>query len=411
MILTAVFVLVLLFYALISRRLERTVVTGPMLFTAAGTVLLLLFPTLRNHTTDFQTFLTISETALVLLLFADSSRTNLKILADIKSLPARLLSVGMLLTIGLGTLLAKLVLPELSWWEAGILSSILAPTDAGLGMVIVNSPRVPATVRQSLNVEAGLNDGLSVPFMLFFIALAMAGSEGTEASLIQYMVEQLGYGALVGFVIGVTGGALLGKADKHEWMQESMKGLGMVALPVLCLIACEPLGASAFIASFVAGLSAHLSYPDIGPQSVEFTEEWGQGLSSLVFFLFGFLLADGVGVVTGQEWLYAVLSLTVARMLPVLVCMTGSGMSRASILFMGWFGPRGLASIVLGLVFIEQESSLPGEPTIRGTILATVALSIFAHGATALPGIRWYENKIKSINPGAPELSEEGLPE
>jgi NhaP-type Na+/H+ or K+/H+ antiporter len=406
MLLTFIFILALFLYTLISGRLDRTFVTGPMIFTMAGAILVLLWPPIRSQQADFETFLRISEMALILLLFADASRTNLKVLADIGSLPTRLLSIGMLLTICLGTALAKSIFPELTWWEAGILSSILAPTDAGLGMVIVNSAKVPVSVRQSLNVEAGLNDGLSVPFMLFFVALATAGPGGVETGLLQYMGQQLGFGALVGVGIGYVGGALLNKAEKLEWIQENMKGLGIVALPILCLLACEPIGASAFIASFVAGLSAQASHPEIAPHSVAFTEEWGQGLSFLVFFLFGFLLADLFGTIVATAWLYALLSLTVTRMIPVALSMMGSGMSRSTLLFMGWFGPRGLASIVLGMVFMKQEAQLPGEPTIQSAILATVALSIFLHGATAPVGIGWYSRRIETLSSDAPELME-----
>lgn len=404
MTLLSVFVLAIFFYALLSKRFERSVLTGPMLFTGTGILVFVVSPELRQQFGDLEPFLRLSETALVMLLFADASRSNLKVLRDIESLSVRLLSVGMLLTIVLGAVIARLVFPELSWWEAGILSAILAPTDASLGLVIVNSPRVPTAIRQSLNVEAGLNDGLSVPFMLFFIALAAAGPGGTEASLIKFVGEQLGYGALLGGTIGLGGGALLGRATKMGWMQKSMSGLGVVVLPVLCLLACEPLGASAFIAAFVAGIAAQIGFPVIGRHSVEFTEEWGQVLSLGVFFLFGLFIAGNWGDLTVAAGLYAVLSLTVIRMLPVMLALGRSGMSLPTKLFMGWFGPRGLASIVLGLVFLEHEVHLPGEPILRTAILATVMLSIFCHGASAIPGISWYERKMDAFGPGIPEL-------
>ena len=130
----------------------------------------------------------------------------------------RLLSTGLLLTIVLGAIVARLVFPHLSLWEAGILGAILAPTDAGLGQVIVNSVRVPLRIREALNVEAGLNDGLSVPFLLFFTALAVAGTEGFAGRLPQLILEQLGVGALIGAGIGLAGGWLLGIARRKDWM-------------------------------------------------------------------------------------------------------------------------------------------------------------------------------------------------
>src|SRR5208337_1648372 len=223
--------------------------------------------------------------------------------------------------IGLGAVAAKLVFPALSLWESGILAAILAPTDAGLGQIIVNSPRVPMRIRQALNVEAGLNDGLSVPFMLFFIALAAAKIEGGAASLMQFIVEQLGFGALIGLAIGLAGGWLLGRARRKEWIAESFQQTGVVALPLLCLLASEMVGASMFIASFVAGLAVQIGFKDAGKYSVEFVEEWGQLFNLSIFFLFGVLVVRDWPQFSMASWLYALLSLTVVRMLPVAIAL------------------------------------------------------------------------------------------
>src|SRR5271167_2880289 len=260
----AIFVLLLFLYSVVSRRLEQTVVTAPILFTVAG---MLLFPDLQGILRpgiNSTIFLGIAEVGLVMLLFTDASRTDLNVLRSIRNLPARLLSTGMLLTILLGAVVARLVFPQLSIWEAGILAAILAPTDAGLGQVIVNSPRVPMRIRQALNVEAGLNDGLSVPFLLFFMTLAAARIEGGAASLTQFIVEQLGYGALVGLAIGLGGGWLMGLARRKEWIAESFQQTGVVALPLLCLAVSEIVGASMFIASFVAGLAVQVGFREAG---------------------------------------------------------------------------------------------------------------------------------------------------
>jgi NhaP-type Na+/H+ or K+/H+ antiporter len=169
----------------------------------------------------------------------------------------------MLLTIAFGGVVARLVFPQLSVWEAGILAAILAPTDAGLGQVIVNSPRVPLSIREALNVEAGLNDRLSVPFLLFFIALAAARIEGGAVSLTQFIVEQLGFGTLVGLAIGLGGGWLMGFARRKEWVADSFQQIGVVALPLLCLVVSEMVDASMFIASFVAGLAVQVGFKDV----------------------------------------------------------------------------------------------------------------------------------------------------
>ena len=378
-------------------------VTAPIAFTAAGMLMFFVLPWIQRAGFNANVFLRLAEIGLVLLLFTDASRTKLGILRSIGSLPARLLTIGLLLTIAFGAVIARLVFPQLSVWEAGILSAILAPTDAGLGQVIVNSPRVPMRIREALNVEAGLNDGLSVPFLLFFMALAAAGIEGSAASLTQFIVEQLGYGALVGLVVGLGGGWLMGLARRKEWIAESFQQIGVVALALLCLAVSEIVGASMFIASFVAGLSVQVGFKDAGKHSVEFAEEWGQLFNLSVFFLFGVLVVRDWPQFSMASWLYALLSLTVVRMLPVAIALIGTGLSWASVVFMGWFGPRGLASIVLGLVYLEQEMHLPGEQTIRFTVTVTVLLSIFAHGLSAMPGIDLYAGETSSLAASTPD--------
>ena len=402
------FLALLFIYALFSGRLERSVLTAPMIFTAAGVALGECLAGMLPQPAGMQelvrmTFLRAAEVGLVMLLFTDASRTEFQVLKSLRDLPVRLLSAGMLLTILLGALVALAVFPSLTIWEAGILSAVLAPTDAGLGQIIVNSPRVPLRIRQALNVEAGLNDGLSVPFLLFFFALAAHGAGGGDASLTRFIVEQLVYGALVGAGIGLAGGWLLGWARRCELMAESLEPLGVVALPLMCLVAAEAVDASMFIAAFAAGLAVQAGFKEAGKHSVEFAEDWGQLLNLSVFFLFGMVVARDWAMINWSHWLYAGLSLTVVRMLPVAISLAGARLNRATILFMGWFGPRGLASIVLGLVYLEQETHLPGETTIRLTVMATVFLSIFAHGLSALPGIRLYAGKIARLPAGAPE--------
>ena len=400
----AVFVSLFFLYSLVSRRLEQTIVTPPIVFTVAGMLMFPALPAILRFGVNAGILSWLAEIGLVLLLFTDASRTDATVLRYIGNLTVRLLSVGMLLTILFGAVAARLIFPNLSNWEAGILAAILAPTDAGLGQIVVNSSRVPMRIRQALNVEAGLNDGLCVPFLMFFIALAAVKTEGRAASLTQFIVEQLGYGVLVGGGIGLVGGWLLGLAHRKGWMAESFQQIGVVALPLLCLVVSDLVGASMFIAAFVAGLAVQIGFKEAGKHSVEFAEEWGQLFNFSVFFLFGL-----VGVLSWPQFspalaLYAVLSLTAVRMLPVAIALIGTRLSLASVVFIGWFGPRGLASIVLGLVYLEQEMHLPGEATIRLAVIVTVLLSIFAHGLSATPGIGLYARKITSLDNSAPEF-------
>jgi NhaP-type Na+/H+ or K+/H+ antiporter len=312
----------------------------------------------------------------------------------------------MLLTILLGAVVGKIVFPQLSIWEAGILSAILAPTDAGLGQVVVTSARVPMRIRQALNVEAGLNDGLSVPFLLLFAGLSVAHVQGPGLSLAHFVVEQLGFGVLVGLPIGLAAGWLLDMSYRAKWITEPFRQIGVVTLPLLCLVLSEVTGASMFIASFVAGLTVQVRFKEAGQHSVEFAEEWGQFINLGVFFLFGMAVVRDWSHLTTVSWGYALLSLTVVRMLPVALALVGTHLSAASIVFMGWFGPRGLSSIVLGLVYLEQQVHMPGEHPLRYAIMATVVLSIFAHGLTAVPGIDLYARRIALLAASAPEHRE-----
>jgi NhaP-type Na+/H+ or K+/H+ antiporter len=400
----ALFILLVLLFSLVSRRLEGTVITAPILFTGAGLLVCLLPPQLSTLELERTQLLHIAELGLVMLLFTDASHINLGVLKGNRNLPVRLLSAGMLLTILLGAIFALVVFDGLSLWEAGILAAILAPTDAGLGQVIVKSLRVPLRIRQALDFEAGVNDGLSVPFLMLFIALAVGTNEGAGAVLTKFLKEQLGYGILVGLGIGLGGGWLLGLAQRRNWMAAERQTIGLVTLPLLCLVASEAVGASMFIAAYVAGLAVQIGFAEAGERSSEFAENWGQLFNFFVFFLFGLLVARDWRSFNAALLLFAMLSLTVIRMIPVALALAGTGLSRSTVLFVGWFGPRGLASIVLGLVYLERHTNLPGESTIRLAVMATVLLSIFAHGLSALPGIDLYASRISSLDSGAPEF-------
>ncbi|HZV82621.1 MAG TPA: cation:proton antiporter, partial [Geobacteraceae bacterium] len=340
MVIIASFVLVLFLYSLVSRRLEKTVVTAPVLFTSAGILLIFIVSGIDEVEMERESFLQLAEIGLVMLLFTDATHINLKKLMSKERIPLRLLSIGMLLTIMLGAIAAHMVFPQLTIWEAGILAAILAPTDAGLGQIIVRSPLVPPRIRQSLDVEAGLNDGLSVPFLMFFIAVAKMGTEGSGQVLLRYLGEQLGMGALVGGCVGLIGGFLLGQAKKRDWMSESVQQLSLITLPILSILACEPVGGSMFIAAYVAGLSVLAGFREAGEHSLEFTEGWGQLFDYFVFFLFGLFVALAFDHFSIVHLLYAILSLTVVRMAPVAVALLGTRLSSATVLFMGWFGPR-----------------------------------------------------------------------
>jgi sodium/hydrogen antiporter len=401
----AVLLAVVFLYGLISRRLEGSVITAPMSFVAAGMVLGPAALGLVNFDLENEPVLLVAEFALALLLFTDATRVDLRALNSPPHLPARLLGVGMPLTIVLGAVAAALVLPGLSFWEAAIVAAVLAPTDAALGQAVVSDERVPATVRRSLNVEAGLNDGLSVPFLALFIALALAEEEAlTGGQWILFALQQIGFGVLVGALVGASGAWLVREAIRWGWISDTFERLALLALALLAYALAGLAGGNGFIAAFAGGLCAGPFLRGIGERAVGFADAEGQLLNAAVFFTFGAVaipfLLDEMDLSVA---IYAGLSLSVIRMLPVGIALLGTRLRGVSVLFMGWFGPRGLASIILGLVFLEEAASLSASVEISTVVAATVLLSVLLHGLTSSPLSTLYARSAATMSPAAPE--------
>jgi len=388
-------------YGLVSRRLEGTLVSAAMVFVAAGAlanwtgVVELGSATHLDASVSREAVFLTAELALVLLLFTDAAQISPRHLRDNK-LPLRLLGIGLPLTIGLGTLLALVLLSDLEAWECAIVAAVLAPTDAALGQAVVSSPLVPLRIREALNVESGLNDGGSVPFLMLFIALA-AAHEGLEDGWVRFAVEQIGYGTVIGAAVGAAGGVALRRASERTWTTPAFERLALAALAIIAWYVADEAGGNGFIAAFVGGAAAGMTVGPLREHLLDFAEEDGQLLNLAVFFIFGLFAADVLGDVTWQVLAYAVVSLTVIRMLPVAVAVMGLGLRPATIAFLGWFGPRGLASIILALVVIEEEPALAGIDEIFLVMTITVLLSVVAHGITAAPLTRRYARTMDTL--------------
>lgn len=398
---------VMFVFGLVSRRLEGTVLTAPIVFVVAGALLGPAVLGLVEFGLDEHTVLLVGEIALAIVLFTDAARINLPALQRNQGLPLRLLGIGMPLTIALGTTTAALVLTDLTFWEAAIVGTVLAPTDAALGQAVVTNRRVPDRVRQSLNVEAGLNDGLSVPFLTLFLALAVAKEELQPASFwIRFALEQVGLGVLVGVGVGLAGGWLVGRASQREWMADSFQRLALLVLAIFAWALADQVGGNGFIAAFVGGLAAGPTIERVGERLIHFTEAEGQLLNLSVFFIFGVLVIRVLQPLSWEVALYVVLSLTVIRMTPVALSLIGTHLGGVSVLFMGWFGPRGLASIVLGLIVVEEASLLAGRDEMMLVVALTVLLSVLLHGVTAAPLSAVYARRVEEMAAGAPEKQE-----
>lgn len=402
-----IFSIILFVYSLVSHRIESSMITAPMIFVAIG---MLVSPEgfdIIPLGADNELILVFAEIALVLILFSDAARIDVSTLKGNRNFPSRLLGIGLPLTIFLGAVIAILFFTNLSLPEAALIGVILSPTDAGLGQVIVNSPKVPARIRQALNVESGLNDGGAIPFFAFFLVLSAAEEAHIPASQwVIFALEQIGYGVLVGLIVGLVGAYLVNKAIDRGLMRGRYQWIGFLALAVISYVTAIAVGGSGFIAAFVGGLATTLTAGGIGESIIEFTSTWGEVFSLVVFFVFGMIAASLLSGVTAAIIVYAVLSLTLIRILPVALSLIKTGLKPNSILFIGWFGPRGLASIVLLLITLNEAPDLPGLQTIAVAVSTTILISVFAHGISANPAITWYVKKIASLPSDAAELKE-----
>jgi sodium/hydrogen antiporter len=382
----AIIALTLLGVAAISRRLSGTPFTPAMVFVAVG---LLAGPKVLGEVdleSSSATVRALAEATLALVLFCDASRIDLGLLRREAGVPVRLLGIGLPLTIGLGTVAAAVLFDQLTVEEALIVAIVLAPTDAALGQAVVTEPRIPGRIRQGLNVESGLNDGICVPLLFAAVALADVESEISEGrSAATLLLEEIGYGVVGGVMGGLLVAAIVIHAGRRDLIAEQWRQVIPGAGAALAYGSASALGGSGFIAAFVAGMTFRLALGRDPERINDLSEQVGNVLNGVTFVLFGaILLEPALGELSWQLALYAVLSLTVVRMLPVAIAMLGTRPRPPTLGFLGWFGPRGLASIVFALIVVE-ESNLPHEHLIVLAIYLTVGLSVLAHGLTASP--------------------------
>jgi NhaP-type Na+/H+ or K+/H+ antiporter len=410
----ATLAVVLLVFAAMSRRVEGTWITAPIVFTAAGLLVGVEALGLVDPSATGVQVKVLAEATLTVVLFSDASRIDLHALRGAVGVPVRLLGIGLPLTIAAGFGAAVVILGDLAWPEALVLAIVLAPTDAALGQTVVTLPRLPVGVRQSLNVESGLNDGICVP--LFLVALAIAQAEegaigGGHAA--QLVLEKIGYGAVLGVVAGAAAAAVVVVAGGRRLVDASWLQVIPLAGALLAFGSAEGVGGSGFIAAFVGGAVFGGLRRRRGGDVSYLMEQIGAVLAATTFVVFGaVLLGPALGDLTWQIALYAVLSLTLVRMLPVAVAMLGTPAHRPTVAFLGWFGPRGAASIVFALIVVE-EGGLPHDGLVLTTAFVAVGLSVFAHGASAAPLATRYANWLDALpaderspleSPGAPDL-------
>lgn len=407
----AVIAALIVAFALVSRRVASMPLTMPMVFVALGAIT--DWFGIVELAVETEGVAVLAEVTLAIILFGDAARMDIRSLEREVGLPARLLAIGFPLTVLLGAVLFALLIPGLSGWEAALVAAILSPTDAALGQAVVEDRAVPKWVREGLNVESGLNDGLAVPAVLLFIALA-TGEETNPGFWGRFIFEQVGFGVVIGVACGLVGGSLLVRAHRHGFVQGIYAQLATLAIAILAFTGAEVAGANGFIAAFTAGLAfGAATGREQAEEFDEYTEDTGRLLAIGSFFVFGNLfVVSAVGDTTIAVVACAALALTVMRMVPVYVAMTGMGAAPRTKLFIGWFGPRGLASMLFGLQLLEEgiAEGLSDADELFAIIAWTVVASVVAHGASATWGARrygeWYASMPHHERASMPESAE-----
>ncbi|MFF4928189.1 cation:proton antiporter [Streptomyces griseofuscus] len=398
-------------YALCSRRLASSPVSSAMVFVGCGILLGPVALDIVDLKHGSEPIIALLEAALTLVLFTDAMTVRRRDLRTDGFLPARLLCVGLPLSIGAGWLLAWPLLPGLTLWELALVGAVLAPTDAALGKTAMSSPRVPALVRHGLNVESGLNDGMVLPFFVLFLAVIPGTSAAREGASGVFW-RALVLSSVLGFLVGAVGGLLLRAARSRGWVSGEWAQLFVPAVATAAYALALVVNGSGFIGAWIGGFAfgsalrripsgeSRLSdaeplerpdsqenpapLPDAPDPAAGFTEHLGELLASLSLLVFGaVLLGPTLEHLSWRVVGYAVLSLTVVRMVPVALALAGSGLRGPTVAYIGWFGPRGLASVVLALLLLEEEH-VQGVELMARVVAVTVGLSVLLHGVTAV---------------------------
>jgi len=381
--------LVVLGYALISRRLNRWWISMPAAMLVLGVMVGPLGLGWVGADVEAESIKVTAELTLALMLFHDAVRIDLRALRSGYSVPLRLLGIGLPVMLVIGTVVAYAIFPDWGLIGAALVATMLAPTDAALGDAVVSDTRVPVRIRQGLSIESGLNDGLSVPIFLVLLAVASEPGSAEKGVLVAELAQQIGVGVLCGIVIGGGGGALFRLAIGRDLIEPVWRLVAITAIAFSCFVSAAVLGGSGFIGAFVGGLAFGLASEARSAEDNALTEYLGTVFDSVSFFLLGAAVLPFV--MQRFDWrmaLYAVLSLAVIRMASVFVAMLRSGARKRTVAFMGWFGPRGLATLVFSVLVID--ANIPNGDVIASAAIVGVVVSVIAHGFSAPPLVRAY---------------------
>ena len=380
----ACFAALLFVYSLISEKVERLSLSGPIVFVAVGVALGPLGLEWFNPSVNFGNGKLLIDLTLALFLFVDAAGANLSVLRKNWRIPGRMLLLGLPLTMLLGAILAMMLFPEFSVFEAAILGVMLAATDAALGKAVITNQGVPAHLREGLSAESGLNDGLAVPFLLLFIALEQGSAVRGEGVALELLAEEVGIGLAVGAVLSLIAAKVVRLAREAGWLGHVWKRMSVPALAILIFAVAQGLHGSGYIAAFVGGLCFRAAMREDVHAMLLPAEGAGEVLAMTAWVLFAMMLLPAALPHVGRsEVIYAVLSLTVIRMMPIILSLTGTGQPMANKAFVAWFGPRGLASLAFATIVWSEQ--IPEAGTVVAVTILTVGISLVVHGVTARP--------------------------
>ena len=395
---------ILLAWALVAGRLARWSITAPLTMVVAGVALTAGSNPVFRFDLETASSERVVEVVLAILLFVDATETPGGIAGREPKLTARLIGIALPLTLAAAIGVGFLLLPGAGFWLLAVLATVVVPTDLAPAAALIRDRRVPARLRELLNVESGLNDGLVAPVFLFCLAAAKAhDSRGVAAHALLEAVPAVLISIGVGASIGFVGGKLLSRSWTHHWTQPTALRLGVAALPLMTYGLALVLHGNGFVAAFVAGVVFAAASRDLPEYALYLTEDIGMLLSLVVWFIFGAVINQVVAM--GVSWrvvCYAFLVVTVARIIPVTLSLLGSTVSRRDALFIGWLGPRGLATIVFGLLALIDLTGTDAD-LVEDVMVATVVLSIVLHGLSygplaALYGRRQREKPVDTTD-------------
>lgn len=396
---TIIFITLLIFtFGLFSKISDNSPITAPMVFVFIGILFGPLFLDFFHLEIKGELIHTITEITLILILFVDASTINLKKLLEDRQIPQNLLLIGLPLTMIFGSFIGYLIYPDIQIWLLILMALILSPTDAALGQAVVKSKNVPEKIRRWISVESGLNDGIALPLIFACLAILTADSNSTtQHHWFLFLLQQIIFGVIIGSLVGWIGGYLVDKCSHFNWMNHTFQRLVSFSLALLCFSLAELVHGNGFIAAFCGGLMLGVSTKTeaIKERIQEFGEAEGQQLILFVFLIFAMVMVPiAVDYWDIRALLYAILSLTIIRMIPVAISLIGKKLDLYTIVFIGWFGPRGIAS-VLYLLLVVKTVGIEGYEYILSTIVLTILISVFAHGVSAIPLSLFYKNNTK----------------